>query len=146
MTCFGTIDSSGQCIDVYQGTPIGYDQLNRVKQRSYSDGTPTVTYSYDSYDSNSQSCSAGQSSSPSWWAAPSNPVGRLTEVSNGNSSMRYECHDKQGHPTWSSQVPNGRSPYTSITSTTLPAARPRCSILRAALWRPPSMPRPAPQR
>ncbi len=48
-------------------TTFTYDQLNRVTLMTYSDGTPSVSYFYDSQPAGSP-------------IAIKNPVGRLTEV------------------------------------------------------------------
>ena len=48
-------------------TTFTYDELNRVTQKSYSDGTPSVSYYYDSQPSGSP-------------IATINPIGRLTKI------------------------------------------------------------------
>ncbi len=69
-----------------------YDILNRVKTRTYNDGTPNVTYSYD--DTN-----------------VTNSTGRLTSVRNGASVYNYNAFDEQGQVTSSSQTTDGQT-YT----------------------------------
>jgi YD repeat-containing protein len=64
--------------------------LNRVTQKTYSDGTPTVSYQYDAPG-------AGYS-----W-------GRLTQVSNGNSTTNYTSIDPLGQVTASNQVTGGQT-------------------------------------
>lgn len=54
-----------------------YDALNRVTSRSYSDGTPTVTYAYDT-------------------AGITNSKGRLTSVSSSVSTYNYGGYDAMG--------------------------------------------------
>lgn len=54
-----------------------YDGLNRATSRSYSDGTPAVTYSYDS-------------------SAISNGKGRLASVSSSVSTYSYSGYDAMG--------------------------------------------------
>ena len=63
-----------------------YDALNRVISRSYSDGTPTVTYTYDTL---------------------LNGKGRLTSVSSSVSTYNYLGYDSLGRATGSSQVTDG---------------------------------------
>ncbi|PYY23948.1 MAG: hypothetical protein DMG62_05735 [Acidobacteria bacterium] len=64
-------------------TTYAYDSLNRIKQKSYSDGTPTVTYEYDQ---------------GSLWTVPlSNTKGRLSHVAvAGNRSERIFSYDTVG--------------------------------------------------
>jgi RHS repeat-associated protein len=63
-----------------------YDALNRLKTRSYSDGTPSVTYTYDTLTSNGK--------------------GRLTSASSSVSTTSYTGYDAMGRPTGSSQATN----------------------------------------
>jgi RHS repeat-associated protein len=69
-----------------------YDALNRPTTRSYSDGTPTVTYTYDA-------------------AAVSNSKGKLTAVSSSVSSYNYSGFDAMGRVNGGSQV-MGSQTYT----------------------------------
>jgi RHS repeat-associated protein len=55
-------------------TTYAYDELNRVTSKTYSDGTPSVTYFYDSQPSGSP-------------ITIQNPVGRLTKVSTTASGV-----------------------------------------------------------
>jgi RHS repeat-associated protein len=69
-----------------------YDALNRIKGKSYSDGTPPVTFSYDT--------------SESITGAPTEnkPIGRLTLAANSVSTARYR-YDGLGRPLASMQSP-----------------------------------------
>lgn len=69
-----------------------YDTLNRIKSRTYNDGTPNVTYSYDD-------------------ANVANSAGRLTSVSRGAFVYNYNAFDEQGRATSSSQTTDGKT-YT----------------------------------
>jgi RHS repeat-associated protein len=70
-------------------TTYDYDALNRVTSRTYNDGTPDVTYTYDA-------------------AGVANSKGRLTQVSSSVSTYNYTGYDALGHVTGSEQVmPNG---------------------------------------
>lgn len=60
-----------------------YDGANRPKTVSYSDGTPTATFAWDSTN-------------------PANGIGRLTSISNSNSTTTY-TYDPLGRPLTSSQ-------------------------------------------
>ena len=71
---------------------LDYDQLNRLKTRTYNDGTPTVTYSYDN---------------PNVLYAK----GRLTSVSSSSSSYTYEEYDAAGRVKKGMQTTAGQS-YT----------------------------------
>lgn len=66
-----------------------YDALNRAVTRSYSDGTPTVTYSYDS-------------------GTISNGEGRLASVSSSVSTYSYSGYDAVGKVLGGSQTINGQ--------------------------------------
>jgi RHS repeat-associated protein len=66
-------------------TTSEYDRLNRITKRSYSDGTPTVNYTYDT-------------------AGVMNSKGRLTKVSSAVSANYYTAFDAMGRVTASSQV------------------------------------------
>jgi RHS repeat-associated protein len=93
--CYGTL-SGGNCTSGYDAngnmtsktTPRGivttysYDQLNRLTQRTYSDGTPTVIYQYDT------SCCGVTSL---------NPIGRMTAASSGNTELVFS-YDSMGRP------------------------------------------------
>jgi RHS repeat-associated protein len=70
-------------------TTTDYDALNRPSQRTYSDGTPAVTFSYD------------LDSSPGTF-----PIGRLTKVSNGVSETAYH-HDPLGRVSMSTHKTDG---------------------------------------
>ena len=47
LTCFGTANGSGPSATCTSGVGTGYDALNRPLKRSYTDGTPAVTFTYD---------------------------------------------------------------------------------------------------
>lgn len=66
-----------------------YDALNRLKTRNYNDGTPNVTYNYDSAGANSK--------------------GRLTSVSTTLSSYTYGSYDVLGRAASGTQTTNGVS-------------------------------------
>jgi RHS repeat-associated protein len=89
-----------------------YDGLNRMKSRAYSDGTPTVTFNYDS-------------------AAITNGKGRISSVSSSVSSYSYTGYDAMGEVLGNTQTTDG-TPYTmnytynlagQITSETYPSGR-----------------------
>jgi RHS repeat-associated protein len=69
-------------------TSYVYDGLNRLKTRSYNDGTPAVTFTYDTL---------------------ANGKGRLTSVSNSVSTSSYGSYDAVGNPTTSSQTTDGQT-------------------------------------
>jgi RHS repeat-associated protein len=71
-------------------TSFVYDSLNRVISRSYSDGTPTVTYTYDA-------------------AGVSNSKGRLTSVSSSGSLSNVTAYDVLGRVTSTNQVTDGQT-------------------------------------
>jgi YD repeat-containing protein len=89
-----------------------YDGVNRLTTRSYSDGTPTVTYTYDS-------------------ASVTNSKGRLTAVSSSVSIMNYTAYDALGRITAANQVTDGQTYVMSYgynlaggrTSMTYPSGR-----------------------
>ncbi|HYV09785.1 MAG TPA: RHS repeat-associated core domain-containing protein [Pyrinomonadaceae bacterium] len=89
-----------------------YDGLDRLTTRSYSDGTPTVTYTYDS-------------------ASVTNSKGRLTSVSSSVSSTNYTAYDALGRITAANQVTDGQTYVMSYgynlaggrTSMTYPSGR-----------------------
>lgn len=67
-----------------------YDALNRPTSRSYSDSTPTVTYSYDS-------------------TSITNGIGRLSSTSSSVSSYGYSGYDALGRATGGSQTTSSHS-------------------------------------
>lgn len=71
-------------------TTMTYEALNRVVSKTYSDGTPSVTYIYD------------QDQSIVDHAETNYPVGRLVKVSNGVSETKYR-YDALGRVTASEQ-------------------------------------------
>jgi RHS repeat-associated protein len=71
---------------------MDYDQLNRLKSRTYNDGTPTATYNYD--DTNVLYSK-----------------GRLTSVSSSASSYSYGEYDPLGRVKTGTQTTAGQ-PYT----------------------------------
>jgi len=68
-----------------------YDNLNRVKSRTYSDNTPAVTYKYDNLP---------------------NAKGALIETSNAVSTSKTTQFDQYGRPTEYQQITDGET-YTS---------------------------------
>lgn len=64
-----------------------YDALGRVESRSYNDGTPKVSYTYDASGPNSK--------------------GRLSSVSSSVSTSSYTAYDALGRVTGSSQTTDG---------------------------------------
>jgi RHS repeat-associated protein len=68
-------------------TSYSYDALNRLTGKSYSDGTPAVSYGYD----------AGQ-----------NGIGHLTSVANANSTTHFLGFDSMGQVLASNQVTGGQ--------------------------------------
>lgn len=91
-------------------TIYSYDELNRVKNRTYSDSTPAVAYIYDTL---------------------ANGKGRLTSVSSTVSTTSYGQYDALGRVKQSSQQTNGQSYQMSygydlagnLTSQTYPSGR-----------------------
>jgi RHS repeat-associated protein len=91
-------------------TTFAYDALNRPTTRSYSDGTPTVTYKYDS-------ATYGR--------------GRLASVSSSVSTTNYTAYDALGRVKSANQVTDGQTYATSYdynlagnrTSMTYPSGR-----------------------
>jgi RHS repeat-associated protein len=67
-----------------------YDSLNRVTSRSYSDGTPTVTYTYDA-------------------AGVTNSKGRVTSTSSSVSVSNVTAYDVLGRVTAGNQVTDGQT-------------------------------------
>jgi len=103
-TCYGTV-VNGQCQGngydangnlVYKTDARGvlttyvYDALNRVTSRSYSDGTPTVTYVYD-------------------LSSITNGKGRLASVSSSVSSYSYSGYDALGRALGGTQIIGSQS-------------------------------------
>lgn len=95
-------------------TTYTYDELNRAKTRSYSDGTPAVTSTYDG-------------------AGIAYSKGKLTSVSNSVSETKYTGFDAMGRVTASQQATVGAAqPYPmsygynlagALTSETYPSGR-----------------------
>lgn len=84
ITCFGLL-SGTSCA-------TGYDALSRLTQKSYSDGTPAVTYSYD------PNVQFGK--------------GRLGSISNSNATTNYTSFDAFGNVLASNQLITGQTyPY-----------------------------------
>ena len=87
VTCYGDI-SGTDC------TGSSNDPLNRPTIITYSDGTPSVTFTYDSV---------------------TNGVGQLASVSNSNSTTNFTAFDNLGRVTASTQVTNGQTYRFSYT-------------------------------
>ncbi len=79
ITCYGTLSGSS-CAS-------GYDALNRVIKKTYSDGTPSVSYTYDT--------------------GATNGIGHLTSVVNSSSTSAYSSFDPIGRTTGSAQTTAG---------------------------------------
>jgi RHS repeat-associated protein len=79
-----TYDPNGNLLTKTDARPVtatyAYDSLNRATTRSYSDGTPAVTYTYDS-------------------TSITNGKGRLASVSSSVSTYSYNGYDAMGKPT-----------------------------------------------
>lgn len=76
-------------------TTYNYDPLNRVLSCTYTDGTPAVTYAYDT--------------------VPQNGKGRLTSVSSSVSSYSYNGYDAMGRVTGATQSIGGQTyPTTNV--------------------------------
>src|SRR5713226_268286 len=71
-------------------TTYVYDALNRATSRSYSDGTPSVTYAYDS-------------------TTITNGKGRLASVSSSASSYSYSGYDALGRALGGTQTIGSQS-------------------------------------
>jgi len=84
IACFGSLSGTA-C------TP-GYDPLNRILNKTHSDGTPAVTYIYDD-------------------PTVPNAKGGLTSVSNGTSTTNYTNFDAVGNVLASNQIIAGET-YT----------------------------------
>lgn len=103
ITCYGILSGS-QC-------QSSYDPLNRAPRKSYSDGTPAVTYAYGS----------GRDLS----------TGKLLSASNANSTTSYTNFNALGQPQASSQMTSGQTygfAYTynaagDMTAMTYPSGR-----------------------
>jgi RHS repeat-associated protein len=85
-----------------------YDNLNRLIQKSYSDGTPNVSMCYDG---NATAVSSTGSPSVTCTGAPSlsgvNARGRLTWATNANSTNSYSDFDSFGRVLAHSQITSG---------------------------------------
>jgi RHS repeat-associated protein len=96
-TTGSTYDANGNVLTTTDAenvtTGYSYDQLNRTQTRTYSDGTPTVTFTYD--DPN-VAFSKGQ----------------LTKTSNAVSTSQITAFDNMGRVLSSQQITDGQS-YTS---------------------------------
>jgi RHS repeat-associated protein len=82
-------------------TTYGYDALNRVTNRSYTDGTPAVTYSYDSSAINGKGRLASVSSSVSTYTysgydATGNALGATQTLTNQAGSQAYTFSNVYG--------------------------------------------------
>ena len=93
-------------------TGYGYDALNRLTQKTYSDGTATVTYSYDD-------------------ATIAYGKGRLKKVTNGISPTTILAYDALGR-VYASQQSTGGKTYNlsysydlsgALTNETYPSGR-----------------------
>ncbi len=84
-----------------KGTTITntYDRAGRVKTRSYSDGTPAVSFYYDG-----KGLTAPQT--------PNYAKGKLTKVSSSVSATEYQLFDNLGRMTQMAQITDGHT-YTS---------------------------------
>lgn len=93
-------------------TTYSYDALNRAKTRSYNDGTPAVTYTYDA-------------------AGIAYAKGKLTSVSSSVSATSYTGFDALGRITGNQQVTNAQTYSLSygynlagaLTTRTYPSGR-----------------------
>jgi RHS repeat-associated protein len=93
-------------------TTFTYDTLNRPKSKSYSDSTPTISYFYDN-------------------SGVSNSKGKLTKISNSNSSSEYTSFDSNGRVLSSKQSTDGQNYVMSysydlgsnLIETTYPSGR-----------------------
>jgi hypothetical protein len=79
------------CLGWLSGTNCasGYDALNRLVHKSYSDSTPAVTYSYD--------------------PNVANGIGRLGLVQNAYSTTNYTAFDAMGRVAASNQATAGQT-------------------------------------
>ncbi|MBV8867310.1 MAG: RHS repeat protein, partial [Acidobacteriaceae bacterium] len=71
-------------------TSYSYDALNRLTQKTYSDGTPTASYTYDTGGANARA------------------IGQLTQVLNANSVTNYTNFDARGEVVSSNQTTGGQ--------------------------------------
>ena len=90
---------------------FGHDALNRATSRTYSDGTPAISYTYDS-------------------VSVTNSKGRLTSVTSSVSITNYTAYDALGRITSGNQVTDGQTYSMSYgynrasqTSITYPSGR-----------------------
>ncbi|HXJ39705.1 MAG TPA: hypothetical protein VNH18_10535 [Bryobacteraceae bacterium] len=108
-------------------TTYAYDALRRVTIKSYSDGTPTVTYCYDGTTAGSCSSAPGDTSGNH----AMNLKGRLSLMSSGVGSMAYGAYDELGRVTASTQTFPSEGSYgfsytwnfLSLKSVTYPTQR-----------------------
>jgi len=125
--CYGTV-SNGQCQangydengnSVYKTDARGvqanyvYDRLNRATSRTYSDGTPTVTYAYDTVSAYGKGRLASVSSSVSSYSysaydALGRALGGTQTISSHDYSITNVAYDRAGHVT-SMTYPSGHS-------------------------------------
>jgi RHS repeat-associated protein len=101
VTCYGTRNADNTC------QQDGYDDLNRLKKKTYSDATPQVDYAYDAADANNR---------PADCAAFDGPIGRLASVKNA-TSINYYFYNKLGYPQCNRQTTSG-TPYDLSYTTT----------------------------
>jgi RHS repeat-associated protein len=85
-TCFGPVSGTTcNASATYDGSPSlgndGYDGLNRVLMKNYTDSTPPVAYTYD------QDLSGGLTNYPH---------GRLVSVASGGTTVQYNRFDAMG--------------------------------------------------
>lgn len=99
--CYGTRNADNTC------AADGYDDLNRLKKKRYSDDTPAVDYAYDT---------AASGSKPANCTVLDGPIGRLASV--GNSvSTNYYFYNKLGYAQCNRQATKEIS-YDFLYSTT----------------------------
>ena len=102
-------------------TTLTYDSLNRPLTKSYSDGTPNVSYCYDAPPASGQTCPT---------SALTGFRGRLTQSKSSNSVTQYTSFDDFGRVLQSQQITGATYPlsYTydvagNLTSETVPSSR-----------------------
>ncbi|MGA7784832.1 MAG: RHS repeat-associated core domain-containing protein [Candidatus Acidiferrales bacterium] len=101
-----TYDSDGNLLTKTDArsivTTMTYDQLHRVLTKTYSDGTPSASYTYDVSSQDGQS--------------PTNPIGRLAEVTNSNART-VNSYDVRGRVVsqWQCTPVNCGSSWYSLT-------------------------------